>query len=67
MILETKFDESFPSGQSLMDNYSFFFHFDRYRNGGGGWGGGGILLCRREDIPSKLLSVNQNIEGIFFV
>ena len=62
MILEMKFDESFPSGQSLMDNYSFFFFIliDIEM-------GGGILLCRREDIPSKLLSVNQNIEGIFFV
>ena len=65
MILETKFDESFPSGQSLMDNYSFFFILIDIEMGGGG--GGGILLCRREDIPSKLLSVNQNIEGIFFV
>ena len=34
------------------------FRFDRNGNGGG------ILLYIREDIPSKLLSVNKNMEGL---
>ena len=59
MISETKLDESFPVGQFLMDGYSVPYRLDRDRNGGG------ILLYIREDIPSKLLSINRNIEGFF--
>ena len=59
MISETKLDESFPVGQFLMDGYSVPYHFDRDGDGGG------ILLYIREDIPSKLLSINGNIEGFF--
>ena len=55
MISETKLDESFPPSQSLLDGYSVPSGFDR--NGDGG----GILLYIREDIPSKLLSMNKNI------
>ena len=55
MISETKLDESFPPSQSLLDGYSVPSDFDR--NGDGG----GILLYIREDIPSKLLSMNKNI------
>ena len=43
MIPETKLDESFPSGQLLLDGYSVPFRFDRNGNGGG------ILLSIRED------------------
>ena len=57
MISETKLDESFPVGQFLIDGYSVPFRFDRNGNGGG------ILLYIREDIPSKLLSIYQDIEG----
>ena len=57
MISETKLDESFPIGQFLIDGYTVPFRFDRNGNGGG------ILLYIREDIPSKLLSIYQDIEG----
>ena len=59
MISETKFDESFPVGRFLMDGYSVPYRFDRDGNGGG------ILLYIREDIPSKRLPINRNIEGFF--
>ena len=59
MISETKLDESFPIGQFLIDGYSVPFRLDRNENGGG------ILLYVRDDIPSKLLSMNSNIEGFF--
>ena len=59
MTSETKLDESFPIGQFLIDGYSVPFRLDRNENGGG------ILLYVRDDIPSKLLSMNSNIEGFF--
>ena len=57
MISETKLDENFPPSQLFLDGYSVLFRFDRNGNGGG------ILLYVRGDIPSKLLSMNKNIEG----
>ena len=57
MISEAKLDESFPPGQFLLDGYSVSFRFDRNGNNGG------ILLQIRENIASKLLSMNKNIEG----
>ena len=59
MISETKLDESFPPSQFFLDGYSVPFRFDRNGNGGG------VLLYIRDDIPSKLLSRNKNIEGFF--
>ena len=59
MISETKLDESFPIGQFLIDGYSAPFRLDRNGNDGG------ILLHVRDDIPSKLLSMNSNTEGFF--
>ena len=59
MISETKLDESFRVGQFLLDGYSIPYRLDRDGNGGG------FLLYIREDIPSKLLSINRNIEGFF--
>ena len=59
MISERKLDESFPPVQFLLDGYCDPFRFDRDGNGGG------ILLYIRDDIPSKLLSINKNIEGFF--
>ena len=59
MTSETKLDESFPIGQFFIDGYSVPFRLDRNENGGG------ILLYVRDDIPSKLLSMNSNIEGFF--
>ena len=59
MIPETKPDESFHPRQFLLESYSVPFRSDRDVNGGG------ILLFIREDIPSKLLPMNNNIEGFF--
>ena len=56
MISETKLDESFPSGQFLLDGYSAPFRFDK----------NGILLYIKEHISSKFLSMNEN-SGFFFV
>ena len=44
MVSETKLDESFASGQFLLDGYSVPFGSD------GNGNGGGILLYIREDI-----------------
>ena len=60
MISETKIDASFPIGQFLLNGYSTPFRLD------GNAHRGGILLYVREDIPSKLLLVEENfIEGFF--
>ena len=57
MISETKLDNSFPEGQFLLPGYSSPYRFDRNCLGGG------IILYVREDILSKLLSIeNQPIE-----
>ena len=42
-----------------MDGYSVPFCFDRNGNGGD------ILFYIKEDMPSKLLSMDKNIEGFF--
>ena len=60
MISETKIDASFPIGQILLNSYSTPFRLDRNAHGGD------ILLYVREDIPSKLLLVEENpMEGFF--
>ena len=59
IITETKLDESFPIGQFFMNGFSSPFRLDRDRNGGG------ILLYIREDIPSKLLAIENIIETFF--
>ena len=59
MISETKLDESFPSSQFFLHGYSVPFRFNRNGNGGD------ILLYIKDDIPSKLLSMNKNIERFF--
>ena len=60
MISETKLDNSFPEGQFLIPGYGSPYRFDRNCRGGG------IMLYVREDIPSKLLSIeNQPIEGFY--
>ena len=59
MISETKLDESFPIAQFLIKGFSTPFQLDRNSQGGG------ILLYIREDIPSKLLFIDENgIEGL---
>ena len=59
MILERKLDGSFPLGKFLLDGYSIPYRSDRIGIGGG------ILLFIREDIPSKLLPMNNDIEFFF--
>ena len=59
VISDTKLDENFPVGQFFIDGYNVLFRFDKNGNGGG------ILLYIREDIPLKLLSIYQDIEGFF--
>ena len=57
LISETKLDSSFLVNQSLIDGFTPPYRLDRNANGGG------IMLYVTEDIPSKLLSNNdQNIE-----
>ena len=60
MILQTKLDNNFPQGQFLIPGYSSPYSFDRNCRGGV------IVLYVREDIPSKLLSIeNQPTEGFY--
>ena len=60
MVSETKLDSSFPEGQFLISGYSSPYRLDRNCRGGG------IMLYVREDIPSKLLLIdNQPIEGFY--
>ena len=61
MISETKIDASFPIGQFLLNSYSTPFRLDRNTYGEG------ILLYVREDIPLKLLLVEENLIESFFV
>ena len=59
MISETKLDNSFPVSQFLIDSYTPPFRLDRDNNVGGI-----MLFFVREDIPCKLLSVeNHPVEG----
>ena len=59
MISETKLDENLPPGRFLLDGYSVPFLSDRDGNSGG------ILSFIREDILSKPLLMNNNIESFF--
>ena len=62
LISETKIDESFPSAQFLLDEFSRPYRLDRCANGRG------ILLYVRDDISSSLLTeykLQDNIECLF--
>ena len=61
MISETKLDESFPASQFFMKGFGSPHRLDRNCNGGG------ILLYIREDIPSKLLSIERNLTEAFLL
>lgn len=59
VISETKLDESFPAGQFTIPYFSSPFCRDCNQ-----WGGG-LTVFLREDIPTKLLSIEQEpVEGI---
>ena len=58
IISESKTDDSFPDSQFFLDAYSTPYRLDRNRNGGG------IMLFVRNDIPSKMISIeNLPTEG----
>ena len=62
LISETKLDSSFPVNQLLIDGFTPPYRLDRNANVGS------IMLYARQDIPSKLLSNNDQdseIENIF--
>ena len=60
LLSETKLDDLFPSAQFMLNNFSISYRLDRNSNGGG------LLLCVREDVPSKFLKVKSdcNIESV---
>ena len=53
MVSETKLDNSFPVGQFLIDGYGPPIRLDRDIHGGG------LMLFVRDDIPCKLLSLEN--------
>ena len=61
MISETKLDESFPICQFIIEGFGVPSRVERNGNGEG------IMLFVREDIPSKLLSVENSPIEAFFV
>ena len=56
LISETKLDNSFPSAQFLIKDFSAPYRFDRNSKGGG------LLFSIREDIPSKILTYSSNCD-----
>ena len=61
MISEAKLDDSFPEGQFLIKWFSEPYRLDRNSKGGG------IMLFIREDIPSKLLSIEKSSIEAFYI
>ena len=59
VISDTKLDESFPNGQFIIPGYALPCRLDRNQFGGG------IMVFVREDIPSRVLSLNKSIESLF--
>ena len=61
MISKTKIDEIFPKSQFLINGFSYPFRADQNVHEGG------ILLYVRENIPTKLLSIEPIPPECFFV
>ena len=61
MVSETKIDDTFPVGNSVVDGFSTPYWLDRDSDGGG------IMLYVREDIPSNLLATDEknHIESFY--
>ena len=60
-VSETKLNDTFPSGQFLIEGYAKPLRLDRNCYGG-------LLFCIRDNLPCRELSSNKlpkNIEGIF--
>ena len=60
LLSDTEVNDSFPSAQFKMPDYTSPYRLDRTNNGGG------LLLYIREDIPSKLLDTANVINDINF-
>ena len=58
MISETKIDETFPSRQFCIEEFTSPYRLDRNCHGGG------ILVYIREDLPSKLNEMNSSVDSI---
>ena len=58
MTSETNIDDLFPARQFYIEGYTPPYRLDRNCNGGG------IMIYVREDIPSKLIELNDSIECI---
>ena len=61
MISESKLDDSFSDGQSLIEGFGKPFRLDRNRNSAG------ITLFTRSDIPPKVISADENLFESFYV
>lgn len=61
MISETNFDKSFPISQFVIDSFAKPFRIDRNINGDG------IILYIREDIPAKLIHIENSPVECFWV
>ena len=62
LITETKLDNSFPTSQFLVKGFEELFRLDQNRNEGG------VMICIRDDIPSRLLLKHvcpSHSEGLF--
>ena len=59
MVSETKLDNSCPVGQVLIDGYGPPIRLDRDIHGGG------LMLFIRDDIPCKLLSLENKLMESF--
>ena len=59
LVSETKLDDTFPSGQFLIEGYGKPIRLDRNCHGGG------ILFFLRDDLPCRELKSLTNIEGTF--
>ena len=60
MISKTKLDESIPIGQFVIESFGLLYRVDGNSNSGG------IMLFVREDVPSKLNSVENSPTKAFF-
>ena len=58
-ISETKLDQSFPNGQFKIPGYALPCRLDRNQFGGG------IMVFVKEDMPSRVLSLNKSIDSLF--
>ena len=60
LVSETKIDDSFPTGNFLIDGFSTPYILDRNSNGGG------LMLFVKEDIPPNIVEAEaKQIEGFY--